>query len=57
VDIGLGGLCGRCAEPVLEGYRADLAERAVASAAVVHVLDPGADGVDRLGAVVKVCWL
>lgn len=45
----LSGLCGRCGEPVLEGYRADLAECGVASAAVVDVLDPGADRAGRLG--------
>src|SRR5699024_9000679 len=45
----LSGLCGHGCEPVLEGYRADLTERGVASAAVVDVLDPGADRLDGLG--------
>ena len=45
-DIVLGGLCRRGCEPVLEGYRADVAEGAVASAAVVHSLDPLGDAAD-----------
>ena len=34
---------------MLERYRRDVAEGAVAPAAVVDGLDPGADRVDRLG--------
>ena len=45
----LSGLVCRCGEPVLEGYRVDLAERGVAPAAVVDGLDPGADRGDRGG--------
>lgn len=45
----LSGLEGRGDGPVLEGYRADLAERGVASTAVVDGLGPGADRGDCLG--------
>src|SRR5690242_19264238 len=48
----LSGL-GRVDDPALEGYRRCLAEGAVASAAVVGVLDPAGDGVDRLGCGVE----
>lgn len=44
----LGGLVGRCGDPVLEGYRRDVAERAVTPEVVVDGVDPAADGVDRL---------
>lgn len=45
----LSGFWGRGEGLFFERYRRGLARGAVASAAVVDALDPGADGVDRLG--------